>query len=154
MKCTSVQDAKSRYGEIINGVWADEAKWMVMFTPPSWFSLQVINSATGKPTGRIYMNKDLVEPLTDALRNLVMAGCYEELKTFGGCFIIRDVRGMPGKPSTHSYGLALDFNEQEMPLGAASKWSDAFVKAFTDAGFTWGGNFKRLDPQHFSLAWE
>jgi hypothetical protein len=153
-KVSSLAEAKSRYGEIVDGKWADEAKWMVMYDVPSWFALQALNSATGKPTWRIYINKDMVEPLTAALQNVIINGCYQELITFDGVFQIRSVRGMPGSPSLHSWGIAIDLNAASMPLGSESFWSPAFVKSFTDVGFAWGGNFHRKDPQHFSWGYE
>lgn len=153
-KVQSVAEAIARYGEIVDGKWADESKWMIIVEMPSWFESQVVNSATGKGTRKIYMNRDMKEPFLQALNNLLFAGVYYEPTTFDGCFVIRSVRGMPGSPSLHSWGIALDFNAGEMPLGSESTWSPEFVKCFTDVGFAFGGNFRRKDPQHFSWGYE
>jgi hypothetical protein len=42
-------------------------------------------------------------------------------------------------------------NAADNKLGQLSTLSPEFVQCFKDAGFTWGGNFSRLDPMHFSL---
>lgn len=149
-------DAEARYGKIENGVWANESQWLELLALPSWFTNLVINSATGKPTEHIYCNKDLSGPLLQALANVHTAGVAAELKTFDGCFNIRSVRGEPNHLSTHSYGLAVDFNAAEFPLGSTYKWSDIFIQGFYREGFTWGGTFQRKDAMHWQLcgAWK
>lgn len=148
----SLQDAVKKYGSIVDGKWADESKWMVIYSLPDY--VQVINQITKQLQKHIYCNKDIIPSLNLVFQALKDNNCLDELKTFSGCFIIRDVRGMPGHPSTHSYGLALDWRADEMPLGANSLFSDAYVKCWKDNGWTWGGDFKRKDPQHVSFAWE
>lgn len=149
----TLDQAIARYGKIENGKWADETKWMISHPLPD-FVTGWINSATGAPAHKIYCNKDLAPLLDQALTNLRDRGLLSELKTFDGCFLIRDVRGLPGHPSTHSFGLAIDLNASENKLGETPKLSPEFVKCFTDAGFSWGGNFTRKDGMHFSAAWE
>jgi hypothetical protein len=153
-RITTPAEAEERYGKIENGKWADEGKWMVVYKPPVWFQSQVINSATGKPCTKIYMNKDMVPAFEKAIESVFTRNLIQELKTFDGCFMIRDVRAIPGAKSTHSYGLALDINATENPLGKPPTMSSELVACFTEAGFTWGGHFKRKDGMHFSYAWE
>lgn len=147
-------EAKERYGQILGNTWENESKWMVIYQTPDWFQECVVNSATGRPCNKIYMNKDMVDPFTAALSLVKDRGLEKELKTFDGCWMVRDVRGIPGKTSTHSYGLAIDLNAKENPLGGPVKFSNEFIKCFTDVGFTAGAYFKRVDGQHFSFAWE
>jgi hypothetical protein len=149
-KVSSLAEAKSRYGEIVNGHWADEAKWMKTLVCPSWFAIQTLNSATGKDTDHIYMNTDMHEPFLAAIQNLVNEGVEHELKTFDGCFMIRDVRGLPGAMSWHSLGLAIDLNAKSNPLGGPVTFSDKFIKCFTEGGFASGAHFHRKDAMHFS----
>jgi hypothetical protein len=74
------------------------------------------------------------------------------LKTFDGCFNIRKQRGAASQ-SLHSWGIAIDVNAAWNGLGkATSTYQHGFVKCFTDAGFDWGGTWKRLDGMHFQLA--
>ncbi len=100
---------------------------------------------------RIYCNKDMVKPLTKAFKALIKSGKVEELKTWDGCFNIRKIRG-GNTMSLHSWGIAIDMNAFENGLGREPKLSPEFVKCFTDAGFDWGGTWRRKDGMHFQLA--
>ena len=101
---------------------------------------------------RIYCNKDIVMPLTDAFKALISTGCVTELKTWDGCFNIRKKRGLSSM-SLHSWGLAIDVNAFENGLGQTPKLSKLFVSCFTNNGFNWGGNWKsRVDGMHFEIA--
>jgi len=148
----SLADAKSRYGDIVNGTWANEGNWCSLVSIPEDIALQWVKSATGNPTRKIYCNNDMAAPLLAALDNLKTRGFIKELKTFDGCFMIRDVRGVPGMLSTHAYALAIDLNASTNKLGEMPTLSEGFVKCFADAGFVWGGNFHRKDGMHFQYA--
>lgn len=100
---------------------------------------------------RIYCNKDLVHPLSNAFKRLIDTGYVKELKTWDGCFNIRKKRGLTSM-SLHSWGLAVDLNSFENGLGVQPKLSAGFVKCFTDSGFEWGGTWTRKDGMHFQLA--
>lgn len=150
----SLDGAIFKYGAIVDGKWADEGKFCTALQIPDDISENWINSATGHPTTHIYCNKDMAPFLLQALQNVRDRGLLHELKTFDGCLMIRSVRGEPGKPSCHSYALAIDINSDENKLNQKPKMSYALVKCFTDVGFSWGGDFHRKDGMHFSLAWE
>lgn len=150
----TLEECLARYGPIIDGKWVNEPVWCMRIVVPTAISIRVVNTLTFQPWTHVYCNQDMAEPLEAAFATILSRGCLGELQTFDGCFSIRDVRGEPGHPSAHSYALAIDLNAKRNPLGGVSSWSDAFVKCFTDQGFSWGGNFSRRDPQHFSLAWE
>jgi len=100
---------------------------------------------------RLYCNKDIVKPLTEAFMNLIGRDKVDELKTFDGCFNIRKQRGA-SSPSLHSWGIAIDVNAAWNGLGKEPVLSPEFVKCFTDAGFDWGGVWKRKDGMHFQLS--
>jgi hypothetical protein len=100
---------------------------------------------------RLYCNKDLVAPLTQAFKNLISTGFVKELKTWDGCFNIRKMRGLTSM-SLHSWGIAIDVNAAWNGLGKTPVLSAGFVKCFTDAGFDWGGNWTRRDGMHFQLS--
>ena len=102
---------------------------------------------------RIYLNKQLKEPLLKAFHNLITHCCEEELKTWDGCFNVRKMRGLTAM-SLHSWGIAIDVNAKENPLNATPVLSRTFVKCFEDAGFDWGGRWKRKDGMHFQLKLE
>lgn len=99
---------------------------------------------------KIYCNKDLIGPLKQAFKNLIDRGFVDELKTWDGCFCIRMMRGINAM-SLHSWGICIDVNAFENGLGVEPKLSPGFVQCFTDAGFEWGGTWKRKDGMHFQL---
>ena len=148
------EEAVQRYGEIVNGKWPNEAQWMDFAFVPEGIRLFKAGYFENlhKFVRKIYCNKDMKPALEQALRNVRDQGLSAQLQTFAGCFNIRPVRGSD-KLSTHSYGLAIDINSESNPLGAEPTMSPELVKCFTDAGFTWGGNFKRKDGMHFEYAW-
>lgn len=122
----------------------DEGKYMVIWDVPTHLEIGVIPK-------RIYCNKLMVEPLTKAFTNLIERGFVKELKTWDGCFNIRNKRGLKSH-SLHSWGIAVDVNAAWNGLGREPQLSAGFVKCFTDAGFDWGGIWTRKDGMHFQLA--
>ena len=119
-------------------------KFMVLWDVPSELEIGVIPK-------KLYCNKDIIAPLTQAFKNLISRGKVSELKTFDGCFNIRKKRGL-NSMSLHSWGIAIDVNAAWNALGAQPTLSPEFVKCFTDAGFVWGGTWTRKDGMHFELA--
>ncbi len=117
---------------------------MVLFDVPTELEIGCIPK-------RIYCNKRLVEPLSQAFAALVLTGCVNELKTWDGCFNIRTKRGAT-TPSLHSWGLAIDVNAAWNRFGMPPNLSPHFVKCFTDNGFDWGGTWSKPDGMHFQLA--
>ena len=118
-------------------------KSLVLFDVPTELEIGLIPK-------RIYCNKDIVAPLTQAFKNLIATGHVKEIKTWDGCFNIRKKRGLTSM-SLHSWGIAVDINAFENGLGKTPKLSSGFVKCFTDAGFDWGGTWTRKDGMHFQL---
>lgn len=128
---------KERYGD------PNKPSNMGAFDMPEM--LRAANKALPK---RVWCNLDLMPALRQALFNLHERNLLHELKTWDGCFCVRPVRG--GKEmSIHSWAMAVDVNAVENVLGKEPKLSAEFVKCFTDAGFDWGGNWKRKDGMHF-----
>ena len=151
----SLDEAKKYYGEIdlIRKFWPDEVKHMTTLQlPPELCFSNWLSSATGQPITHLYCNLDMAGALLDALTNLKDRGFSSELKTFDGCLNIRPVRGYTGRLSTHCYGLAIDLNAKENPLGGPIALSGGFINCFIDAGFKWGGGFARVDAMHFQYA--
>jgi hypothetical protein len=118
--------------------------WLTLWDVPSNLEIGIIPK-------RIYCNKDLILPLSNAFANLISSGHVKELKTWDGCFNIRKMRGLKSM-SLHSWAIAVDLNAFENGLGMEPKLSPGFVKCFTDAGFDWGGRWKRKDGMHFQLS--
>lgn len=119
-------------------------KNMVLWDVPTELEIGVIPK-------KLYCNKDIIAPLSKAFKNLIDREFIKELKTFDGCFNIRKQRGASSQ-SLHSWGVAIDVNASWNGLGKKPTLSTGFVKCFKDAGFDWGGDFKRLDGMHFQLS--
>lgn len=136
-------------------------KDMVVWDVPTELEIGVIPK-------KIYCHRALIPALRLAICNLITRGYVDELRTWDGCFNIRPIRGYEkrykelmaaGKIeeamqllSIHSWGLAIDLNAAWNALGAIPTLTAGFVKCFTDAGFEWGGSWKRKDGMHFQLA--
>ncbi len=118
-------------------------KAMVLWDVPSYLEIGVIPK-------RIYCNKDMIAPLTQAFKKLIETGHVKELKTWDGCFNIRNKRGA-SSASLHSWGVAIDVNAAWNGFGKKPTLSAGFVKCFTDSGFHWGGLFSKPDGMHFQL---
>jgi hypothetical protein len=99
---------------------------------------------------KLYCNKRMVVPLTNAFKNIINRGLVGQLKTWDGCFNIRKKRGA-GSPSLHSWGLAIDVNAAWNGFGKVPTMSKELVDCFTDAGFDWGGVWGKPDGMHFQL---
>ena len=118
-------------------------KAMVLWDVPSYLEIGVIPK-------RIYCNKDMIAPLTQAFKKLIETGHVKELKTWDGCFNIRNKRGA-SSASLHSWGVAIDVNAAWNGFGKKPTLSAGFVKCFTDSGFHWGGVWTKPDGMHFQL---
>jgi len=99
--------------------------------------------------GVIWANGYMAVPLRKAMVTIAEAGLASKLKTFDGCFNVRLIRGSTSKWSTHTWGIAVDFNAATNPLGAVPSLHPGIVAAFQTEGFMWGGDFPRKDGMHF-----
>ena len=162
------QSIIDRYGKIENLKWANEDTWIDFFTLPSDLNVFVEKDAlnksiytdslgyevsTGKCTS-FKLNKDIFPQMNAAIDNLRKAGKLSEWTEIRATQSIRYATEKPNSISTHSYGLAIDINPSTNKYNKKPSLSPEFVKAFTDAGWTWGGYFSIKDGMHFSLAWE
>lgn len=126
---------------------ANEPNFMILWDIP-----QSINDAIPALPNRIYCNKLMVQPLEMAFRVLIRNGLHTEIKTWDGCFNVRQKRGLSSL-SLHSWGMAVDINAAWNGLGKVPTFSENFVRCFEAAGFDWGGRWKmpRTDGMHFQL---
>lgn len=125
------------------GTPSDGNPHMTMWDVPGDLEIGVIPK-------RLFCNRDLVEPLSKAFRNLISTGHVSELKTWDGCFNVRKKRG-GSTMSLHSWGVAVDVNAFSNCFGCHPTLSPGFVKCFTDVGFDWGGVWSKPDGMHFQL---
>jgi hypothetical protein len=93
----------------------------------------------------------LVAPLLESVfAQIVASGLQKAVKTYGGCYNWRMKRGT-AKPSTHSWGIAIDLNARTNGMGTAGDMDPQIVALFEDYGFVWGGRWSgnNKDPMHF-----
>jgi hypothetical protein len=146
------QQALKKYGQ--PDLLATQSKNMIMWDVPAELEIGVIPK-------KLYCNKDMIEPLTKAFKNLISTGCVKELKTWDGCFNIRKKRGLTSM-SLHSWGIAIDVNSFSNPLGLnreqirarrLTPFSEEFLQCFRDAGFDCGADWEdRPDFMHMQIA--
>lgn len=143
----------ARYGNPMRNPKAFESEWMIMWNVPMW-----IDTHIPALPNRMYVNKDIVPVLEHTLNNIISLGAYKEIKTYDGLFNIRYIRGSKTKLSIHSWGLAIDLNAANNPLGKTkaesialglNPFSTLFDEVWRDAGWTCGIDFKRGDGMHF-----
>lgn len=147
----SAQECATKFGAVENGKWELASYWCAILMVPSNVAAKLINTATGQPASHVYCNKDMMPALLKTFQNIEDRGLLSELKSFDGCFMVRNTRG-ENSPSAHCWALAIDLNAAENPLGGPVKFSDAFLQCFRDTGFTCGSDFHRVDGMHFSWA--
>lgn len=144
-------ELEKRYGPITDFIWERQAEFMTRLVVPQ--ELKPYWRYSGNAVSSIYLNKDMLEPLSLAFSYIIQRNCQSLITSFDGCFAIRRTRGAESL-SAHAYGLALDINAKGNALGEVPTMDQKLVKCFLDADFVWGGNFKRLDGMHFQYLTE
>lgn len=124
-----------------------EAKYIVSFDLP--YTLFYGDS----PVNHARCHKLLVENFQRAFEAIKTAGLQNLVTHYAGIYAKRSIRGHEGHPSTHSWGIAIDLEPGQYPLGSPKRFDERIVKIFQLAGFFYGGDFKsRKDPMHFQFA--
>lgn len=105
---------------------------------------------TSKSASGIRCHRLIVPLLESVFAEIVRSGLQKSVKTYGGCYNWRMKRGQ-AKPSTHSWGIAIDLNARTNAMGTAGDMDPALVALFEARGFTWGGRWSgaNKDPMHF-----
>ena len=136
-----------KFGNPLKDTDSFEDKYMVLWLVPT-----DIKTAIPVLPEKIYCNQLLTKPLQEALRSVMKQNLITEIKAWDGCFNARAVRGEPNIISMHAFGLAIDLDADENELNSSkTTFSPAFIECFENAGFVWGGDFKRHDPMHFEF---
>ena len=128
-----------------------DPQWEIrnMLLAPLPFAIPLDWDPTKRVT-RIRCHRLLV-PLYEAVfAEIVAQGLKSSLNTYGGAYQYRAKRN-GAKPSTHSWGIAIDFNVSTNPMGRAGDMDPRLVALMEDFGFVWGGRWSGAskDPMHF-----
>lgn len=113
---------------------------------------------TGQTLTHVRAHKLLVDHVVVTMMACLAAGVPPERLHYAGCYAWRRQRGRASKLSTHAWGIAVDLEPQDNPLGEA--WEDDGIRLdprvidiFKNHGWAWGGDFNpRPDPMHFQWA--
>ena len=123
-----------------------EADNIVLFTLPYTLLFE------GQEVKHARCHELLVDNFLKAFQDIKDAGFESQVKNFSGIFNKRTQKGGT-RPSTHSWGIAIDLEAEKFPLGSSERFPDEIVTIFKDAGFFYGGDFQgRKDPMHFQFA--
>lgn len=118
------------------------------------------------PLGRLYVNVVAAEAMLHVFDDwLALQKQDGYVVQRVGCFNPRAQRGSVTRPSTHSWGIAIDLNPDDNKLIICPKDDprrldpknktipDTWIAAWRARGFMWGGDFEnRFDPMHGQLA--
>lgn len=93
----------------------------------------------------------LIDNFTAVFLEIAGLGLQSFVQNYAGIYNNRPVRG-GRKPSTHSWGIAIDLEPSKYPLGSANRFPKQIVDVFIKYGFFYGGYFSgRKDPMHFQF---
>lgn len=115
---------------------------------------------SGAPSnGRIRFHRKAVPQLVGLFQAWEQAGLIPLIKTWGGSFYPRFVRGSTTSLSNHSFGTAFDINvawnglNVIPPIIGKEGSVRKLVPLANQFGFYWGGHYNsRLDGMHFEVA--
>lgn len=122
-----------------------ERKWMERWQVPD-----ELRKAIPVLPKFIYINWILIAPLESTLRELIALDLHHEIKTWDGCFNIREKRGSAGI-STHAWGIAIDMNAATNPFRGKVTWSKSFLAVWRQNGWILGADWSSAskDGMHF-----
>jgi hypothetical protein len=125
-----------------------EAKNIVLFDLP--YPIRY----AGVPKTRARCHKLLVDNFVAVFKDIQAAGLVDPwANDYSGIYAVRPIRGYPKFPSCHSWGIAIDLEAAENPLGSQGHMNAGVITIFKKHGFFWGGDFiHRHDPMHFQFA--
>jgi hypothetical protein len=107
--------------------------------------------------GKKYLHKKMVQPLSDAIREVVETSKWDPEYSYWfehlSIYCPRHVWRKKDKPlSRHAFALAVDVNPWENPPGERGAIPICVAEVFEKHGFTWGGRWRRKrDDMHFQL---
>lgn len=104
--------------------------------------------------GVITCNRAIIAPLRAAMAEVtrLRLGALIHTADFrrqGGCYSPRVVRFGGGQLSSHAWGIGIDINIDDNPLGARPVQDPRLVAIMAKHGFIWGGLYLRPDGAHF-----
>lgn len=105
--------------------------------------------------GEVTCHRIMLPQLEGALAEIRDSGLSAAIKPgqYGGCYAPRFIQRDGSKPlSMHAWGLAVDLNVGDNPVGARPRMDPGVVAIMEKWGFRWGGRWSPPDGHHFELA--
>lgn len=121
---------------------------------PAWVSAYIVNASV-PILGSVTCNRLMIPQLAAALAEIERDGLASLIDPadYGGCYVPRFIDRDPSLPlSMHAFGLAVDLNVSQNPLGSSGQMDQRVISIFEKWGFRWGGTFSRPDPMHFEVS--
>jgi hypothetical protein len=120
---------------------------------PTWRSRWITRERVPQ-LGTVTCNRAVLPDLRAAMEEVTRRGLGHLVHTAdfqrqGGCWNPRITRFGSGQLSTHAWGIAVDINVDDNPLGAEPVQDPRLVDIMARHGFTWGGDWLRPDGAHF-----
>lgn len=100
--------------------------------------------------GTVRCHRDFLPALAGAMAELAKRnlGYLIEAEGFAGCYAPRLTTSQEAV-SRHAWGIAVDLNWPDNPVGGASTQDARLVEVLQRWGLTWGGEWLVADPAHF-----
>lgn len=111
----------------------------------------------GPRGGLVLLHRDAAAPFRALVAAWQAEGVWSLVRSWGGSYAPRYVRGSRTTLSRHSWGTAFDVNAAWNGLGRVPALRDApgsvrgLVPAAERLGWVWGGRWSRPDGMHFEL---
>jgi len=102
--------------------------------------------------GREWVHRKLLKKFHEVFEEIEEMGLAEHVRQCG-VWCPRHICHNPRKPlSLHSWGIAVDINWATNAYGTEGDMHPDIVDIFEEAGFTWGGRWRKRDCMHFEWA--
>ncbi|CAN5874905.1 hypothetical protein BH23ACT12_BH23ACT12_10260 [soil metagenome] len=134
-----------RYTANPDGTISQDRRWVA----------QHITNRTVPLLGEVTCHRTMLPQLEGALTEIRDSGLSASIKPgqYGGCYSPRFIQSDGSKPlSMHAWGLAVDINVADNPVGARPTLDPRVVAIMERWGFRWGGRWSPPDGHHFELA--
>ncbi|MCT7972585.1 M15 family metallopeptidase [Laspinema olomoucense] len=122
---------------------------------PNFTTDNIVTIGLQNPNGgewKVECHKAIAHRLRQVWQELINTNNLHLIQTYNGCLNIRMKRGK-NEPSVHSWGLAIDVNAEEYPLGSPKQQPEVITQAFKNQGLSWGGYWKSIkDPMHYEFS--
>lgn len=123
---------------------------------PDFYSTHIVTIQPVKGV-TLHVHRAAAPIFTELTRGLQRLGAKLPQRADDWSYSNRDVRGYPGSKSFHAWGLAIDLDATENPMGSHStsfpvdKTRDLVAGLrFVEWGYEWQDS--RPDPMHFQIA--